>query len=102
MRIFARNWVPMTMLEDIKHNFERLIALYESERQRGARLLTELQQAKSDIESSKKQITDLKRQIENLTLAHAFTASPDDNGAAKEKIEKLIREIDKCISLLEK
>ena len=56
------------MLENIKTDIERLIALYEKERS------------------------------EHLT--EAFGAF-GDNKAAKEKIDKLVKEIDRCISLLE-
>ena len=52
-------------------------------------------------EAYRKQITDLNQQIDNIRLASAFTGA-GGNAAAKERIEKLIREIDKCIKLLEK
>ena len=42
----------------------------------------------------------LEQQVNNLHLSEAFGVA-GDGSAAKEKIEKLIKEIDKCISLLE-
>lgn len=90
------------MLEDIRNNIERLIALYEGERQRKAMLELELQQKKAEIDSYRKQITDLERQVDNLKLTEAFTAPAGSGDAAKEKIDRLITEIDRCISLLEK
>lgn len=38
--------------------------------------------------------------VDNLHLSEAFGVA-GDGSAAKEKIERLIKEIDKCISLLE-
>lgn len=89
------------MLEDIKANITRLIALYENEKQRADSLQARLAESEATAEARKMQITELNGQIENLKLSMAFTAS-GDNAAAKDSIAKLIREIDKCIKLLEK
>lgn len=89
------------MLEDIRKNIERLIALYEGERQQKERLVLELRQRDEEIDSYKKQIADLERQVDNLKLTEAFTAPAGSGDAAKEKIDRLITEIDRCISLLE-
>ena len=88
------------MLEGIKTDIEKLIALYEAEKSERVRLQTELVQSKADNESCRKRIEDLEQQVNTLHLSEAFGAG-GDSSAAKEKIEKLIKEIDKCISLLE-
>ena len=89
------------MLEGVRHNFTRLIALYESERQRADDLASRLSDREKEVETYRKQITDLNRKIDNMKLAGAFVPE-GGNAAARERIEKLIREIDKCIKLLEK
>lgn len=88
------------MLEGIKTDIEKLIALYEAERSERVRLQSELQRCKAENESCGKRIEDLEQQVNNLHLSGAFGVA-GDGSAAKEKIEKLIKEIDKCISLLE-
>ena len=88
------------MLEGIKTDIEKLIALYEAERSERVRLQSELQWCKAENESCGKRIEDLEQQVNNLHLSEAFGVA-GDGSAAKEKIEKLIKEIDKCISLLE-
>jgi len=90
------------MLEDIKKNIEKFIALYEGEHQARKSLEAELEGSKSLCETYRKQIAELQREVDNLKLTEAFTAPAGSNPAAKEKIEKLIREIDKCITLLER
>ncbi len=90
------------MLEDIKKDIEKLIALYEGERREKLILRSELEKSKAENDSYRKQITDLERQVDNLRLTEAFTSSTGNNTGAKDKIERLIREIDKCISLLGK
>lgn len=90
------------MLEDVRKNIERLIALYERERQTKENLVIELRRKDAEIDSYKKQISDLERQVDNLKLIEAFTAHGEGSAAAREKIDKMISEIDRCISLLER
>ena len=88
------------MLGNLRKNIEKLISLYEAEKAERMRLQTLLEECRAENESCRKQIGDLEQQVNNLQLSEAFGAA-GDRGAAKEKIEKLIKEIDKCISLLE-
>ena len=87
------------MLEQVKQNIKRLIAAYEAEKMERTRLQSALDQAMTQNETYRKQITELERQIDNLKLAEAFkaTGSPE----AKKKINSLMKEIDRCITLLE-
>ena len=90
-----------SMLEDIKTNVERLISLYEKEKQRADALAGQLAQSEEAVRSYQAQITELNGQIDNLKLSFAFSGA-GDSVLAKERIDKLVREIDKCIKLLEK
>lgn len=89
------------MLEQLQQDITKLISLYEQEKQRADKLAESLAQSKETIKVYKEQITDLNGQIDNLMLSNAFTGG-GDHDLAKERIDKLIREIDKCIKLLEK
>ena len=86
------------MLENIKNNIERLIAAYESVKYENGTLKDELEQSRTQIEDCRKQ---LERQIDNLKLTSAFLGDSGSNAEAKSKVEKMIKEIDKCISLME-
>jgi len=88
------------MLESLRKDIEKLISLYEAEKAERIRLQSLLAECKADNESRGKQIGDLEQQVNNLQLSEAFGAAGDKE-AAKEKIDKLVKEIDKCISLLE-
>ena len=89
------------MLEGIKNNIEKLIALYENEKFRRETLEKELAQSRADNESCLRRIEDLEHQVDNLRLTEAFMAPAGSDSGAKEKIDRLIKEIDKCISLME-
>ena len=90
------------MFEEIQQNFERIIALYEGEREANADLRSRLADSEASNDTYRKQITELERQVENLRLAEAFLTPTGSSDSAKERIDKLIKEINKCISLLEK
>ena len=87
------------MLDAIKQKITQLIAAYESEKAECSRLRAELDKSSTQNEAYKKQIIELERQIDNQRLAGAFLNG--DNTESKKKIDKLIKEIDKCISLME-
>lgn len=86
------------MFEDIRHNISRLIALYEAERERNQALAQANKELEDKLAAGQKQIAELEEQIDILKLRGAFGGGK--NTAAKETIDKLIKEIDKCISLL--
>ena len=88
------------MLEDIKSNIEKLISLYETEKQRADALQAELERSREDIAAYKEKVSDLDAQIDNLKLQYAFSGAGDP-ALAKERINRLIKEIDRCIKLLE-
>ena len=90
------------MLEDIKKNIERLIALYENEKRQREKLVLELERREAEIEDCRKQIADLERQVDNLKLTEAFLAPAGSDSSARETIDRMITSIDRCISLLEK
>ena len=90
------------MLEDIQKNFERLIALYEGEKEKNNSLTSRLEASESANKSYRERITELEKQIDNLKLAEAFLTPSGSSDGAKEKLDKLIKEINKCISMLEK
>lgn len=89
------------MLEDIKSRIEKLVSLYETEKQRADALAAELEARKADIAAYKDKVAELDAQIDNLKLQFAFSGA-GDTALAKERITKLVREIDRCIKLLEK
>lgn len=90
------------MLEELKADIARLIALYEQEKRRAdslARLLSdknaEAGKYRDEVRKCKEQITGLNLQIDNLRLGKAFA------GKGEGAVDGIIKEIDECIRLLE-
>jgi len=89
------------MLEEIKSSIDRLVALYEGQKQRADELEARLSASQASEKKYREQITELNGQIDNIKLSFAFGSTSDPEGA-RARITKLIAEIDKCIKLLEK
>ena len=89
------------MLDTLKQPIVKLIAAYESEKSERERLAKELEAASVQNETYKKQIIELERQIDNLKLSEAFKATAGNGADAKKKVNALLKEIDKCIKLIE-
>ena len=89
------------MLETIKSNTQKLIALYEAEKSERVGLQKALEESRMQADAYRKQIEELKQEADNLKLSGAFTGSSLNGAQAKKRIDGLIAEIDKCITLLE-
>ena len=86
------------MLEQIKRNIEDLISRYEVLKAENQRLDGLLQRRQEEVDKAREEISALQQTIENLKLRNAFAGG--DNEAAKEKIDRLIHQIDKCMAML--
>ena len=89
------------MLEDIRKHIERLIALYEAEKAENAKLRQELHTSEETGAALRNYVKELESGIKARSLSDAFAVAADDKDAARERIDKLIKEINKCISYLE-
>ena len=89
------------MLETVKHGIKRMISVYESEKAERIRLQKELENVLDQNETYRKQIIELERQIDNRRLTDAMMAGGADTAQAKKRIDRLMKEIDRCISLME-
>ena len=89
------------MLETLKQRIQKLIALYETEKAERVKLRMELEKTLRQNEAYREQITELEREIDNLKLKGAFMAGGTDNAQARKRIDRLMKDIDRCISLME-
>ncbi len=96
-----------TILEAHKRKIEYFISRYENLLARNRELEDALRRGESEIEDCRKKlensnnkIKELEQKIDKLQLAGAFEVSAVDIREARQNIGRLVREIDKCISLL--
>lgn len=90
------------LLKELKANVQRLFQEYERLKTVNHSLETRAKDLISEIARLQDEKDDLYSQNENIKLANQILSGKDENGEAKRKINKLVREIDKCIALLNK
>lgn len=87
-------------LDSLKKKIEIIISKYESLYADNLMLSERLEKYRQNLDTSNNKIKDLEQKIDNLQLIEAFKTSSGDVREAKHNIGKLVREIDKCIALL--
>ncbi len=95
------------LIDAHKRKIEYFISRYENLLAKNREMQDELGRKDSEIEAyrerlenSNNKIKELEQKIDKLQLAGAFETSAIDVKEARQNINRLVREIDKCISLL--
>lgn len=95
------------MIESQDNNFDtlklkvkRIVDLYEKEKEKNGILLKEKQELTESYRAAEQKLKDLITKYNKLKLAKIFIASSNDMHDAKLKVNRMMREIDKCIALL--
>lgn len=90
--------------EQALHTFEtrvrQLILGYKALEQENRELKRRLADKGQAVEDATRQIEQLRTDYERLKTAQVLSISGDDVQEAKARISRLIREVDKCIALL--
>ncbi len=88
------------IVEKLKGRIEQIISKYELSLSENVSLKEELEKNRRELEESRKRVKELEGKMELMQLGEAFKASSEDVKEAKKKITRIVREIDKCISML--
>ncbi len=91
---------PNEVLDNLKGQITELISLYQKSKQEKESLIHEKLELMEKIEILKGEREELNHQYNTLKLAKTFAANSGDSQEAKVKINRIVREIDKCIALL--
>lgn len=87
------------------HNFEALVRqlmkAYEQTRRDNATLQHRLDECRQQLTDAQRTIENLKHDYSALKTARMLEVSGEDVKEAQARISKLIREVDKCIALLD-
>ena len=90
------------LLIDFELKVKHIIAKHETLKQEKTQLLAKIGNLEESINQLRRENQILEQKYEKLKLAKMLIASEDENKDAKNRIQKLVREIDKCIALLNK
>jgi len=91
------------LVENIEKKVNKLIQLYQSAQKEKEETLTENNQLKSELSDKDKTINSLEEKIKLLRITKSVSTQDDErNKESRQKINEYVREIDKCIALLNK
>ncbi len=86
----------------LKEKIKNIISLYEKSKKEKEELSDEKLSFINQIKEKDKEIEELKNKYNILKLAKTFRASDNDKSDAKNKINRIVREVENCIALLNK
>ena len=90
------------LLREFKERLDKLIGLHQKMKAERNLLKEEKKRLNEQINLLTISNQDLTKKFEDLKFAKTLAGANEDSHEAKIKINKLVREIDKCISLLNK
>ena len=88
------------ILADFEFNLRQLIDLCDKLRLKNQTLTAQLTEKERMLQEALNEMDALKTKYDNLKVARIISAKQDNLTGAKQRLSKLVREIDKCIALL--
>lgn len=88
------------LIDEFKTRLRLLIKRQNALKDENKQLLDQLRNSQEALENIRKENELLVKNFENLKLAKVFSASDNEKEDAKQTINKIVREIDKCIAQL--
>lgn len=88
------------LLTDFKLKVMQMMARHDMLKQEKDQLLRRIGTLEETIQQLNQKTLLLEQKYENVKMAKMLVATEEDNKEAKNRIQKLVREIDKCIALL--
>jgi len=88
------------IIDELKQKIQLLADKLERQKTTSESLKSQKEDLEGKIRENENEINDLKKQNNTLKLSRAFVAESDEPHEAKLQINKIVREIDRCIALL--
>jgi len=86
----------------IKKKIDLLLSAYDKLKNENLKLIEQNQALENQLKHKGQNLDELEKRFNQAQLAKAVMASSDDVHDAKEKVKRIVREIDQCIALLNK
>jgi septal ring factor EnvC (AmiA/AmiB activator) len=90
------------LLNELNANTKRLFQEFKNLKAKNEMLKNRIDVFTEEMARSEHEKNEQKEKIEKLKIANQILAGQDKDGEAKKRISALIREIDRCIALLNK
>ena len=86
--------------EQLQFRIRQLIEMYEKEKSANEMLSREKTDIQEQVRLKQDKLKDLEEKYNKLKISKAIIASSENVHDAKLKVNRMVREIDKCIALL--
>lgn len=87
-------------VDTLKDKVRKVVSMYQQQKEKNEKLNKENQELINKLKSAEQKLNELENQYKKLKLAKTMVASSHDARDAKLKVNRMVREIDKCIALL--
>lgn len=88
------------LLDDVKAKLRLLMKGYTKLKNDKLELVNRVSQMEQEIADLKSKNSDLVKQYDNLKVARVISVGDDEKKQVKQRINKIVREIDRCIARL--
>ncbi len=87
-------------INKLKEYIKQILSMYENEKQKNSELNINIEELISELNEKKELINNLENKTQTLKIAKTISLTEKDKQEVKNKINKIVREIDKSIGLL--
>ncbi|MFZ4725842.1 MAG: hypothetical protein ACOYMD_10390 [Paludibacter sp.] len=89
------------LINAFEKRLRKLFSEYKSLHEQNNFLKAELERKHNDLMHAHQEVLELRRNYDHLQIARNLVGSEEEKAEAKQRIGKMVREIDKCIALLD-
>lgn len=89
-------------IDRLQNKLERLVSKHREVKSANIQLKQKLLSLQENLDKEKQSVLELKDKNKILKLSASLQGEEHDTQAARQRINELVREIDKCIALLNK
>lgn len=84
----------------LAHEIDKLLGAYQSLRQENEELEIRLKQSLQALTLAENRIVELEKEVDGMKVATALSGDDRRRSDAKAEVNRMLREIDKCLALL--
>lgn len=89
------------LIDAFELKLRKLMSEYQSLQEQNAELKAELERKHTDLMHAHQDVLELRKNYDHLRIARNLGVSQEDRNESKQRINKMVREIDKCLALLD-
>lgn len=89
------------LIDAFELKLRKLMSEYQSLQEQNAELKAELERKHTDLMHAHQDVLELRKSYDHLRIARNLGVSQEDRNESKQRINKMVREIDKCLALLD-